>query len=293
MWLVRPHLQHTRGRLSVFVGGLQAITHVTVDPGRKYLEYSLRWHAWYLGPVALAAGIVGSGVFLRDTMRRGTIATWALAATFAAAGSVYLYDASIAPDQLWAMRRFIPIVIPGFVLFAVLIIDRLVRRSSPPALLAAVALGVLVVAWPLSATLPVRNERTQPGMLAAVEATCNAIGQNAAVVVLPGKSQVYRQIPQPLRGFCNVPVAIRQASLDTADLETLARRWRDAGRVLHVLADDPARITELLPNARPRVVATPRNDQLLEQTLNRPPRHYMTRVDAFVVATVPLSGGAT
>jgi hypothetical protein len=223
-------------------------------------------------------------------MRRGTIATWALATTFAAAGSVYLFDASIAPDQLWAMRRFIPIVIPGFVMFAVVIVDRLVRRSNPLARLGAVALGVIVVAWPLSATLPVRDERTQPGMLAAINATCSALGRNAAVVVLPGRSELYRQVPQPLRSFCNVPVAIRGDAFGRHDFETLAQRWRAEGRVLRVFADDPARITELFPNSHPRVVATPRNDELLEQTLNRPPRHYMTRVDSFVIATVPLSG---
>ena len=116
-----------------------------------------------------------------------------------------------------------------------------------------------------------------------MKSACTALGRNAAVVVLPGESQLYRQVPQALRGFCNVPVAIREARFDRADFETLARRWRAEGRVLKVFADDPARITELFPNARPRVVATPRNDQLLEQTLNRPPRHY-------VVATVPLTG---
>jgi hypothetical protein len=126
-------------------------------------------------------------------------------------------------------------------------------------------------------------------MLAAVDATCTALGRNAAVVVLPGASQLYRQVPQALRGFCNVPVAIREASFDRADFETLARRWQAEGRVLRVFADDPARITEMFPNAHTRVVATPENDQLLEQTLDRPPRHYMTRVDSFVIATVPLT----
>jgi hypothetical protein len=291
MWLVRPHLQHPRGRLSMFVRDIQLASHLTVDPGRKYFQDSLRWHAWYLGPAALAAAIAGSGAFLRDTIRRGTIATWALIVCFAVAGGVYLWDASIAPDQLWAMRRFVPIVIPGFVLFAVIVIDRLARRSHRLGLLTAAALAVFLVAWPLSTTLPVRNERTQPGMLDAVVTTCRALGRDAAVVVLPGESQLYRQVPQVLRGFCNVPVAIRRDEFDVGDFETLARRWRAEGRVLHVFADAPARITELFPNARPRTVATATNDDLLVQTLDRPPRHYMSRVDSFVIATVPL--GAT
>ena len=288
MWLARPYLQHPRGTASNLVRELQTTYHLTVDPGRKYFQDSLRWHAWYLGPAALAAGIVGSGVFLRDTIRRGSIAMWALASCFVVAGGVYIYDASITPDQLWAMRRFVPIVIPGLVLFAVVVVERLVRRSHPLGLVAGVVLAGFLVAWPLSATLPVRGERTQPGMLDAVTATCRALGRDAAVVVLPGESQLYRQIVQPLRGFCGVPVAIRTDDFAVGDFETLARRWRAEGRVLSVFADDPARITELFPNARTRTVATPRNDRLLVQTLDRPPRDYMTRVDSFVIATVPL-----
>jgi hypothetical protein len=288
MWLVRPYLHYPRGRASNFVRELQIAGHLTIDPGAKYFQNSLRWHAWYLGPVALAAGILGAALFVRDAIRRGTIATWAIVATFALVASVYLYDASIAPDQLWAMRRFVPIVIPGFVFFAVVVVDRLVRRSQGVGTLVGVAIAVLLVAWPVSATLPVRDERTQTGMLDAVTATCRALGRDAAVVVLPGTSQLYRQIPQALRSFCNVPVATRTDDFGVADFETLARRWRAEGRVLRVFADDPQRVTDLFPGVTPRTVVTVRNDRLLEQTLTRPARHYMTRVDAFVIATVPV-----
>jgi hypothetical protein len=287
MWLVRPYLHHPRGRASNFVRELQLAGHLTVDPGAKYFQNSLRWCSWYLGPVALAAGIVGAAAFVRDTIRRGTIATWTIVATFALVGGVYLYDASIAPDQLWAMRRFVPIVIPGFVLFAVVVVELLVRRSRRVGVVVGAAIVVFLVAWPVSATVPVREERTQPGMLHAVTATCRALGRDAAVVVLPGASQLYRQIPQALRSFCNIPVATRTADFGGADFATLARRWRAEGRVLRVFADDPQRITDLFAGARPRTVLTVRNDRLLEQTLTRPPRHYTTRIDAFVIATVP------
>jgi hypothetical protein len=289
MWLVRPHLQHPRGHPVTLVGEIQRASHLAVDRRRLYYESSLRWHSWYLGPAALVAGIIGGGAFLRDTIRRGTIATWALVVCFAVVGGVYLWNASITPDQLWVMRRFVPIVLPGFVLFAVIVIDRLARRVRLVGPLTAAAVAVLLVAWPFSATLPVRDERTQPGMLDAVTATCRALGRKAAVVVLPGRSQLYRQVPQALRGFCAVPVARSTDAFGVADLELLARRWHAAGRVLHVLADAPVRITELLPNARPRIVVTARNDDLLVQTLDRPPRHYMSRSDSFVIATVPLA----
>jgi hypothetical protein len=211
---------------------------------------------------------------------------------FVVVGGVYLWDASIAPDQLWAMRRFVPIVLPGFVLFAIVVVEWLFTRARRFGPVAGTALAIVLMAWPVSTTLPVRAERTQPGMLDTINATCRALGPDAAVVVLPGESQLYRQIPQTLRGFCNVPVAIREDGFNAEGLGALARRWRAEGHVLKLFADDPERIHELFPNASAQTVATARNDHLLVQTLDRPPRHYMARVDAFVIATVPLGSNA-
>jgi hypothetical protein len=168
------------------------------------------------------------------------------------------------------------------------VLERMVRRAPRRGLLPAGLLAALFVAWPLSATLAVRDETTQPGMLDAVTATCRALGPHAAVVVLNGGSQLYRQIPQTLRSFCNVPVAIREDQFDNTQFAVLARRWQADGRVLKVFAESPAHITQALPNARPRTVAKPTNDHLLDQTVDRPPRRYMSRVDEFVIATVPL-----
>ncbi|MDQ1468490.1 MAG: hypothetical protein QOH10_2905, partial [Actinomycetota bacterium] len=77
-------------------------------------------------------------------------------------------------------------------------------------------------------------------------------------------------------------------AFDGTELTVLARRWHAEGRVLHVFADTPARVVAILPNARPRTVAVATNRHLLDQTLDRPPRHYVSRTDAFVIATVPL-----
>jgi hypothetical protein len=289
LWFVRPHIQHLHGQPPIaLVREIQAAHHLAVDGTLRYYQNSLQWHSWYLGPPVLAAGIVGLGMFVRDTIRKGSLVNWALIVCLGAVGGVYLMNASITPDQLWVMRRFVPVVVPGFVLFAVVLLDRMVRRAPRWGLLPAGLLAALFVAWPLSATLPVRDETTQPGMLDAVAATCRALGPHAAVVVLNGGSQLYRQIPQTLRSFCNVPVAIREDRFDNTQFAVLARRWQAHGRVLKVFAESPAHIAQVLPNARPRTVAKPINDHLLDQTVDRPPRRYMSRVDEFVIATVPL-----
>jgi hypothetical protein len=288
LWFVRPYVVHPRGKPISLVGQIQASHHLAVDQGRRYFQDAMRWHAWYLGPFALAAGVIGAGLFLRDTIRRGTIAHWALAVGFGVVATIYLWNASITPDQLWAMRRFVPIVIPGFLLFAVYALHWLARRTGRLGVGAGALLAVAFVAWPLSATLSVRDEVTQPGLLDAVEATCHVLGPHAAVVVLNGPSQLYRQAPQALRGFCNVPVAVRTNRFHDGDLATLAREWRADGRVLYVVGDSVPRVRAALPDAKPTIAFTPANHHFLDQTVDRPPRTYVDVVGTpFVVARVP------
>jgi hypothetical protein len=289
MWFVRPYVQEMRGRLVTLVAQIQRADHLELDPGRHYFENSLRWLAWYLGPPALAAGIIGGGWLLHRTIRRGSMAAWVVMVSFCSVGAVYLWNASITPDQLWVMRRFVPIVIPGLILFAAVVIDAIARRFRRAGYVAAAALAALAIAWPVSADLPVWAETSQPNSLNAVKATCRALGPHAAVVVIGRNDSFHAVIPQTLRGFCNIPVALSRTIFAPDDYVRLARQWRAEGRVLSVIAGAPALITEILPSARPRVVAVAPNDHLLEQTLERPPRHYTSQSVSFVIATVPLS----
>ena len=286
-WFVRPYLQHVQGSVIPLVGLLQRADHIAFDPRRLYYENSLRWLAWYIGPPALAAGIVGVGFLIRDTLRRGGMFQWVLTAAFAATGAVYLWNANALPDQLWVMRRLVPIVIPVFVLGAALTIEWLVSQHRRLGTILAALLAVAIVAWPMSATARVPGETTQANVLDAINATCRAIGPHAAVVVVGGDNSFDQTAPQAIRGFCNVPTAIRQRTLTAADLEALARRFRAEGRTLELLADTPEHIAAVLPGVRARTVARIVDTHELEQTLTKPPRYYWTKTYSFALAEVP------
>jgi hypothetical protein len=285
-WFVRPYVQHTRGSAIPLVGLLQRADHLGFDPTLHYSENSMRWFAWYVGPVALAAGILGAGRVIRDTIRGGDHAQWVLASAFAAAGAVYLWNANALPDQLWVMRRFVPIVLPGFVLAAALTVDWLIGRRTLWRVLGA-ALAVAMVAWPISATAAVPEETTQANLLGALRATCSAIGPDAAVVVVAGDNSFNQTAPQAIRGFCGVPVAIRQPTLTAKRLEDLAQRVRADGRTLVLVSDTPAHITAVAPGFHTRLVADVVDRHELEQTLTKPPRHYWTKSYSFAVGVAP------
>jgi hypothetical protein len=289
-WLVRPHIQQVHGAAIPLVGLLQRADHLAFDPSRRYYENSLRWFAWYIGPPALAAGIVGVGRLIRDTLRDGAMFQWVLTTAFTATATVYLWNANALPDQLWVMRRFVPIVLPGFVLGAALTLDWLISRRKRWGAIAGALLGVTMLAWPISATAQVPDETTQASLLGALNATCRSIGPHAAVVVIGGDNSFDQIAPQAIRSFCGVPVAIRLPTLTAAGLEALARRFRAEGRTLKLVADAPEQIAAVLPGTRARTIATVVDDHELEQTLTKPPRSYWVKTYTFAVAEVPLRG---
>lgn len=287
-WFVRPYVQHVQGSVIPLVGLLQRADHIAYDPRSLYYENSLRWLAWYIGPPALAAGIVGAGFLISNTLRRGAMFQWVLTAAVAATGAVYLWNANALPDQLWVMRRLVPIVIPGLVFGAALTLEWLVsRRRRWGSLLAALLAGA-AVAWPISATARVPAETTQANVVDAIKATCRAIGPHAAVVVVGGDNSFDLTTPQTIRGFCNVPTAIRERTFTTGQLESLARRFAAEGRTLKLLADTPEHIAVVLPGVRARTVARVVDRHELEQTLTKPPRFYWTKTYSFALADVPV-----
>jgi hypothetical protein len=209
--------------------------------------------------------------------------------SFLAAAAVYLWNANALPDQLWVVRRFVPVVLPGFLLGAAVTLEWLMSRRGSGGRLAAVLLGIAMVGWPISATAQVYEETAQAGVARALTATCRAIGPNAAVLVVHGDNSFDQTAPQAIRGFCAVPVAIRRPGMSAADLAELARKVRAEGRSLVLVADTPAHITAVASDARAHTVATVLDPHELEQTLTKPPRHYWTKSYSFAIGRVPVN----
>ena len=265
-WFVRPHVQTARARDSDLVSAIQAARGDDVDGRRRYHEDSMVWQAWYLGPVVLAAAIAGAGLLVRRMERALLLPALALGAGTA----LYLFRPAIAPDHLWAMRRFVPAALPLWCVLAALALVVGVERLGRLRVAVAVVAVAVAVAPVVARTWPVRAFREQDGFLTFVERTCDVVGPDAAVVTVEG-TRVAETLTQTLRSWCHVPVAIASPS---ADLDELGELWADEDRQLWVLADVP----EQLPDGEVVVVGEVANDRQLEKTLTSPPDDYFTHV---------------
>jgi hypothetical protein len=269
LWLVRPQVQTVvTGTPFPAVAVLQERAGLRVEPARTYYEESLWWMAWYLGVPALVAAIAGAAVITRRFLL-GRAGPWA-AGTLAlclGAGSLYWWNPSITPDHLWAMRRFVPAVLPGLCVLAVVAVvavddlwGRRLRRSwtAPTRGAAAVlAVGLLLVP-PALTTWPLRWQRDQGGYLLPVRSACEVVGDDGAVIVVGGAASI--TLPQTLRSWCGVPVAAQGdaigAELATVTVAEIAAELAEEGRDLYLVAEHPWDLGGYVVEDGPTIIPT-------------------------------------
>jgi hypothetical protein len=205
---------------------------------------------------------------------------WAIAET--------LYRPSITPDQPWASRRLVPVVLPGFILLAVWatswLIARLRQTGVPrvvhgglafccaallvlPAAITTFGLkarsggpvGIKIVATGLAL------KTTYQGEIAAVDRMCAAIPRGSSVVFLPGAPANW--LPQVVRGMCGDVAAIVTSSRPAA-VEAVLRGIVQARRRPVLLGASRSQLTPY--GGQIRQIMRLRTD-IDESTLTRPP----------------------
>lgn len=90
-----------------------------LDGVRDYREDSLVNLAHYLSPFVVWPAIFGwLIVWHRVAVGKTAFHLTAVLVIVGGFSALYLWNPSISPDHFWAIRRFVPVVIPGFIFFA-------------------------------------------------------------------------------------------------------------------------------------------------------------------------------
>jgi hypothetical protein len=297
-WFVRPAVQTSRspGRaasLSADEQALQAAEGVRVDGTRTYNEDTVVWLAWYLGPVALAAGLAGLGFAVARSIE-GRWPPASVAATLLIGGmtALYAWNPRVAPDQIWAMRRFLPVSVPGLLVLGTVVLHAAWRRVRDgfgrwPAGALAALVGLGAAASPLLTTSAAADTRELLGARAAMESTCRAL-PDRAMVLIPGDGPFAQRVAPALRALCHVDVAVGRAaerSADPAVATDMAMAARQAERPFALVSgvEDPFGPGVSVGLGKPSLVFSG-TFQRLERTLESVPDRQLTeRLDVFVL----------
>jgi hypothetical protein len=296
VWALRPRLQHLHGN-SPAVVGLQKADHLAIDATRLYYERSMTWMAWYLGPLTVAFAIIGAALLVRALLRGRELHTIGALSVLVPGSLLYLYMAKAVPDHVWVTRRFLVAAMPLLLLLALGLAARMSSARSAggwgrASRVGAIVVAITAVAFPVYTVIPVRAMAEETGYLALVHRTCDAIGPDAAVIVLEAArtDQVDDKYPQAIRGWCGAEVGVTRGEASPDALHRLARSWDAAGKKLFVLSSSLEDLYRVLPDAQVKAELRARNDKLLEPTLSHRPGSYRTQEFAIVVAGVPPRG---
>jgi hypothetical protein len=193
-----------------------------------YVQLTLHWVYWYLGAPAIALAAVGAAALAYGCLR-GRWPSWALPLMIFCWGIVlFLYRPGITPDQPWASRRLVPVVLPGFILLAVWVLAWAcgkIRRGEVPgasrvavlaswltgsrrSLTAAGVASICALLLLIPTAAGVRGtalKRTYTGQVGAVYGLCDQIPSDASVLIVDGP--LADRMAEVVRGMCDVPVA--------------------------------------------------------------------------------------
>jgi hypothetical protein len=230
LWLTSHHL--INAGFTAAEASLQKADHLKVDGTRDYAESSLTWISWYYGIVVPVAGVIGAAWLVLRFGRNGRPALLGFLLVFLGSSVLFLAYPNIAPDQIWVMRRYLPIVIPGFLIAAAYLGCRLAGFGRL-AQLAVAVLAVVSFAVAANTTSNLFRVRQAVPELAEVEHICASLPSNAAVLVVGGLTQPYTMT---VRSYCRVPVAEMSAPT-SAQLAGIRATAAAHGRTLMVLAD--------------------------------------------------------
>jgi hypothetical protein len=256
---MRPYLAKVRGPASPYVAALQRLEGLPVDPGRLYAENTLYWVVWYLGVPALLLGMIGLAMVTRQCVRAlitwrdpsGVAQAWAFPVAIIGWGLfAALWLPSTVPDQPWASRRLVPVILPGLIILAVWVAAWLIGRAHArgagvTAVAVATACFVVALAVPAAAITfgielsrpasPATRtalsglafRRTGGDELGAIERLCGAIPSHSSVLLLDEPAA--RAFAEVIRGTCDDPTGI-VAGTPTGNVDMIVSSIERAGR---------------------------------------------------------------
>jgi hypothetical protein len=298
---VRPYVQrvHDVPGVAVFryIAGLQRAQGLPIDPTRTYAESTLYWVVWYIGLPTVLLGAFGIALLVRQCVRAllrrrdasGAWRNWALPLGITCVGSAaILWEPEILPDQPWASRRLVVLVLPGLIacaLWASAWLTGHARNRGARPVTAAVAglfcVGALAVPTAATAfgtglthsgnaaglqvsTSGLAFKQTGAGEVNAVGQLCSSIPADSSVVILD--RTVAQQFTQVIRGMCGVPAAWMVGRPSTAVagvLNGIARTGRQpvllGARRSELLGfgGTPVRVLDLVTTQDPHQLTSP------------------------------------
>lgn len=195
-----------------------------LDGSRTHVEDALPNLGRYLTPAVVWGAVIGwSLVFAAATKRRRITAVAPLLIVSLGFSATYIWMQSIAPDHFWAIRRFVPVIIPAMVLFAGVAATAAISSLSIPGRRLALALSAaFALIFTLYIGAPTYAVRDRDGSYAALAEFAASVPRGRDIIALDGYYQV-ANFWMPLYLAFDLPVIPLDISTEAGRTEGLSR----------------------------------------------------------------------
>ncbi len=182
---------------------------------------------WFVTPLGLALGLLGIVIALREWRPRYlfpllTLATFSL---------FYFYKIRVYADYYFAMRRFVPVILPLVIGLAAFAITRIARRPGVPRVVAAGMAAVVAVVYAQD-MLPTLRHREWAGAVRFVDDVARRFGPRDVVIFEQPRS--IHLLSLPLWAIHGVnALELARFNPDPDRLQHLVRAWRGRYRNIY------------------------------------------------------------
>lgn len=230
LWMVDRDIKGNES-IKGFIEATQAVAGIPIDGYRTYAEQTVTWLVWYVGPAIVLTAVIGLAIVAYRSMKSKDIRWLAALSVVFGAAVIYLNHPAITPDQIWASRRLLPVILPGVAIFGVMGLAWIEERKKLPfgmeGKIIAACLATLAVIGPLFVSYPFLRVRTHVSELDQIEAVCAALPKHSAVVWVGNTARVSIQ---PTRGFCDTPAGgLYDGVTGKEQLATIAKTLEQKG----------------------------------------------------------------
>lgn len=246
-------------------------------------KQSLTLLSLYLTPLGLLLGMVGLLQVIVGSKGKKANFTWLF--LFGNMLPLFIFGAVITPDHFWAIRRYVPVAIPAFILFAAYLLWQLVPQRLDNWAKGLLPLGLtavlLITFW--QDTRPVTGIVEYEGMIEQVSQLADSFPPNA--VLLFEETDAANRVTAPLWIIFDETVfTIRADAKDDPTLATAVQAWQAEARDVYWITTDggqPATLDGLTADyALTRTIAVP----MVETPTDHLPRqtgHFLANFDAY------------
>lgn len=272
--LSRPYW-HTEGLIydTKNIGGRQAIVSMPNDGSQIRSENVLMWIIWYLGLPLTLLGI--GGIFFATTQARQKTIMLASIFVISSGALVYLVVPSITPDQVWASRRLLPIVIPGIAIYGLFALERILSieaftKVKYKAAASAIS-AIFIISGPIAISRPYLRTATLTNQLDQVRTICHALPERS---ILLWAGNMRFEALQTTRSYCGIG-SMGLTLTDKKTLSGIAKQTSEAE--LHpIIGLTTADLAPLGFSAENFTEVSTLNNLDIEKTFGYPPKETVT-----------------